>query len=133
MEPMTIFNHVALSVKDVDESIAWYNEIFGLKTLSRSTIPHNGAVMAFVGNSNFSIELFQWPDAKPLPPERSHPDTDNATMGCKHFCVAVDDAAAFVKDLKSRGVKVVFEPEGMPSYCAFILDPTGNIIEIFSK
>jgi len=133
MEPKTIFMHVALSVRDIEESIAWYNDIFGLKTFMNSSIPHNGALMAFVGNENFRIELFQWPDFKPLPEGRSHPDTDNATLGCKHFCVAVDNAAEFVKGLRARGVNVVFEPAGMPSYCAFILDPTGNIIEVFDK
>ena len=133
MEPVTIFHHVALSVKNIEESISWYDDVFDLKVLSRMTIPHNGTEIAFIGNSNFIIELLERGDAKPLPPERSHPDTDNATLGCKHFCVSVDNNYEFVQKLKARGVIVAFEPEGMPSYGAFILDPTGNIIEVFDK
>lgn len=133
MEPKTVFHHVALSVADIEESIKWYDEVFDLKVQSRLTIPHNGTKIAFVGNSDFCIEMFEYPGANPLPPGRSHPDTDNATLGCKHFCVSVENNVEFVRDLKDRGVKIVFEPQGMPSYCAFILDPTGNVIEIFDK
>ena len=133
MEPMTFFHHVALSVKDIEESIKWYEDVFDLKVLSRMTIPHNDTKIAFIGNSSFIIEMLQFPNANPLPPERSHPDTDNATLGCKHFCVSVENNYEFVQNLKARGIKVAFEPEGMPRYGAFILDPTGNIIEVFDK
>jgi len=133
MEPTTIFHHIALSVKDLEESVKWYDDVFDLKVLSRMTIPHNGARLAFIGNGNFIIELIQMPDSKPLPPERGHPDTDNATQGWKHLCVSVDNNYEFVQRLKARGIKVAFEPKGMPRYGAFILDPDGNIIEIFDK
>jgi len=133
MSIKTTFHHVALSVIDLEQSINWYDDVFGLKLLSRMELPHNGTLVAFVGNDNFIIELFERPDAKPLPPERSHPDTDNMTHGCKHFCVCVDDNVRFIKDLKMRGVKVAFEPEGVPDYCAFVLDPTGNLVEVFDK
>ena len=95
------------------------------------TIPHNGYKLAFIGNGEFILELFDVPNANPLPEGRSHPDTDNATLGVKHMCFSVDNNREFIQDLKERGVKVVFEPPNMPSYAAFVIDPTGNIIEIF--
>jgi len=130
---MTTFHHVAISVKDLDESIKWYDDVFGLKLVSGFTLPHNGVKIAFIGNGGFFLELLEVPGAKPLPPERSHPDTDNATQGCKHFCVCVENNVEFVRGLKERGVAVAFEPKDVPSYCAFILDPTGNVIEVFDK
>ena len=133
MQPMTTIHHVALSVKDLEESIKWYDDVFGLKLISRMTLHHNGMQLAFIGNGNFNIELFEHPDAKPLPPDRSHPDSDNMTHGCKHLCVCVENNVEFVKALKARGVKIAFEPKGAPDYCAFILDPTGNLIEVFDK
>jgi catechol 2,3-dioxygenase-like lactoylglutathione lyase family enzyme len=127
----TKYNHTALSVRDLEESIEWYGEFFGLKELSRMTIPHNGFKLAFIGNENFTLELFCVPGANPLPEGRSHPDTDNCTLGVKHMCFAVDNNREFIQNLKERGVKIAFEPPNMPSYAAFINDPTGNIIEIF--
>lgn len=125
------FHHVALSVPSLEESVEWYQEMLGFSVLSRMTIPHNGVNLVFLGNGEFIIEVLEVPGADPLPEGRSHPDSDNSTLGVKHFCIAVDDNVSFVQRLREKGVKVVFEPAGMPAYCAFINDPTGNIIEIF--
>jgi methylmalonyl-CoA/ethylmalonyl-CoA epimerase len=128
---MTTLHHTALSVASLDESIAWYADIFGLTVLSRQTIPHNGWKIAFIGNEDFILELIEVPGAAPLPEGRSHPDTDNTTLGVKHICLAVKDNVQFVQGLRGRGIEIVFEPPNMPSYCAFINDPIGNVIEIF--
>lgn len=126
-------NHIALSVPNLEESVKWYKEMLGFKEVSRMTIPHNGVNLAFLKCGNFSIEILEVPGANPLPAGRSHPDEDNNTHGVKHICISVDNNREFVKDLKKKGVKVVFEPEGMPSYAAFINDNSGNIIEIFDS
>jgi lactoylglutathione lyase len=132
---MTIrLHHVALSVRDLEESIAWYADIFGFRVLSRQTIPHNGWKIAFIGTDvgEACIELLAVHDPRPLPEGRSLPDEDNLTLGVKHFCVAVDDNVEFTRRAREKGVKVVFEPPAMPGgYVSFINDPTGNIIEIF--
>ena len=129
------FHHVALSVRDLEESIDWSGKFFGMKVLSRMTIPYSGASIAFIGNGEFIIELIYVEEHKPIPPERSHPDTDNEVLGVKHFCVAVDDNRAFIQMLKDNGVKIALEMQSppMPRYGAHVLDPTGNLIEIFQK
>ncbi len=124
-------NHIALSVPNLEESVQWYKEILGFKELSRMTIPHNGVNLAFLKGGDLGLEILEVQGANPLPPERSHPDTDNNTHGVKHICISVDNNREFVEKLRRKGVKIVFEPEGMPSYAAFINDNAGNIIEIF--
>ncbi|HML37649.1 MAG TPA: VOC family protein [Bacillota bacterium] len=126
-------NHIALSVPDLEESVKWYKEILGFKELGRMVIPHNGVSIAFIKGGDFCLELLNVPGAKPLPPDRSHPDEDNRTHGVKHICITVDNGREFVEGLRKKGVKVVFEPEGMPAYGAFINDNTGNIIEIIDS
>ena len=125
-------NHVAISVPDLEESVAWYKEYLGFKEVSRMTIPHNGVKLVFMENG-FGIELIEVPGSKEMSPERSHPDTDNNTQGVKHICIAVENNREYVNNLREKGVKVVFEPEGMPSYGAFINDNAGNIIEVFDS
>lgn len=125
-------NHVAISVPNLEESVQWYKEMLGFKEVSRMTIPHNGVKIAFM-DGGFGIELLEVPEGIPMSPDRSHPDTDNNTYGVKHICIAVDNNREYINNLRKKGVKVVFEPEGMPSYAAFINDNAGNIIEIFDS
>jgi len=133
MSKTAILRHVAISVPDVEQTVAWYRDCFGLEEISRMHIPHNGLEMVFIGNDDFVIELIQAPGANPLPEGRSHPDIDNFTHGVKHICIAVDNCKAFIEELKKKGVRVVFEfqPAGDISCAAFINDNAGNIIEVF--
>lgn len=135
MKAKVRLHHFAMSVKDLQKSVSWYEEMFDLKVINTISFEHTGAHMAFVGNEDFVIEMIQVPDAKPLPEGRSHPDTDNAVLGMKHYCISVEDNKTFIEGLKRKGVKVVFEvqPFDEESYAAFINDPTGNVIEVFDR
>lgn len=135
MKAKVCLHHMAMSVKDLEESVAWYREMFGMSVIHTMTIEHTGARIAFVGNEDFVIEMLEVPGVKPLPEGRSHPDTDNAVMGFKHYCIIVENNKSFIEELKRKGVKVVFEfqPAGEESYAAFINDPTGNVIEVFDS
>jgi methylmalonyl-CoA/ethylmalonyl-CoA epimerase len=124
-------HHVAISVPCIEDSIIWYREKLGLHEVMRTQIPGTDVKIAFVGNSVFQVEIFEVPGANPLPDGRSYPNTDFRTHGVKHFCIMVSNAREFVEQLKTKGVEVVLEPKGMPSYAAFINDIAGNIIEIF--
>jgi catechol 2,3-dioxygenase-like lactoylglutathione lyase family enzyme len=130
----TQFHHVAISVRNLEESIAWYEDIFGLTVQATLKIPHNTTRVAFVGTKEFCIEILEVPGSAPLPEGRSHPDEDNLTLGVKHLCLIVDDPVEFTERARSKGVKVAFEVQDMPGgYVSFINDPTGNIIEIFKR
>ena len=127
------FHHIALSVRDLEESVAWYETMFGLKVINRMFFDAVQMSIAFVGNEDFVIELLSVPNAKPLPEGRNHPDTDNATLGVKHFCIQVENNKEFIAEMVRKGAKIVFEtqPGGDESYAAFVNVPTGNVIEIF--
>ena len=57
MEPKTIFHHVALSVKTLEESIKWYDDVFGLKVITRMTMPHNGTVILSLNFSKSPMRI----------------------------------------------------------------------------
>ena len=133
MKPSVKLHHIAMTVKDTKESVDWYEKMFGMHVVRTMHIDHTGADITFMGNGDFMIEMFDIPGAAPLPDGRSHPDTDNAVMGLKHYCIYVDNNKEFVADLVSKGVNVAFEfqPGDETTYAAFINDPTGNVIEVF--
>lgn len=135
METNVRLHHLAISVENLERSVDWYKKMLGLEVINRMTIEHNGTKIAFVGNEQFVIEILEVPDHNPIPADRSHPDTDNATCGVKHFCIITDNNLDYIAWLKSQGVKVVFEfqPGGVESYAAFINDPDGNVIEVFDS
>lgn len=124
-------HHCAVSVPDVEASIAWYHEMFGFEVAWRTTIPGLDVSLVQMKGAGFFVELFEVPGAAPLPADRSHPNTDFRTHGVKHFAIEVSGARDFVKELQAKGVRVVHVAEFEGTYGAFILDNSGNLIEIW--
>jgi len=131
------WNHVALSVPNIAESIAWYEKMLGFKgTIRGSGQPGGGQPagrqqVADLRRGNITIELFQVPDAAPLPESRKNPSEDFRTHGVKHFGFEVKNLAAVVAELKAKGVKMAFEMRVTPTEdFAFISDNAGNAIEL---
>lgn len=124
-------HHGALSVGDLDASIAWYEDMLGFEIERREHLPHIPADVAFLRSGGFRLELFHLKDAAPLPPERGMPDQDLRTHGFKHLCFGVRNAAAALGVLRSRGAEIVMECDMNGVRVAFLRDNTGNLVEIF--
>jgi len=126
------WNHVALSVPDIAESIAWYEEMLGFKgTVRGGGQPGARQQVADLRRGNITIELFQVPDASPLPESRKNPSEDFRTHGVKHFGFEVKNLPAVLEELKAKGVKMAFEMRDAPTErFAFISDNAGNAIEL---
>jgi metallo-beta-lactamase class B len=126
------WNHVALSVPNIAESIAWYEKMLGFKgTVRGGGQPGGRQQVADLRRGNVTIELFQVADAAPLPESRKNPSEDFRTHGVKHFGFEVKNLPAVLAELKAKGVKVVFELRVTPTEdFAFISDNAGNAIEL---
>ena len=123
-------DHVALSVPDIGQSIAWYGEMFGFKEVRRGGQP-NSMQTALIQRGDIRIELFQVPGAAPLPESRRNPSEDFRTHGVKHFAFRVKDVRAVLAQLQAKGVKVVFELHDYPGAAfAFVSDNAGNAVEL---
>jgi catechol 2,3-dioxygenase-like lactoylglutathione lyase family enzyme len=123
-------DHVALSVPDIGESIAWYQKMFGFKEVRRGGQP-NGMQTALIQRGDIRIELFQLPGAAPLPESRRNPSQDFRTHGLKHFAFQVKDIRAVLAQLQAKGAKVAFELRDNPATAfAFVSDNAGNAIEL---
>ena len=125
------WNHVALSVPNIAETIAWYEKMLGFKGTVRGGQPGARQQVADLRRGNITIELFQLPDAAPLPESRKNPSEDFRTHGVKHFGFEVKNLPAVLAELKAKGVKMAFEMRDNPGTAfAFISDNSGNAIEL---
>jgi metallo-beta-lactamase class B len=124
------WDHVALSVPNIAESIAWYEKMLGFKEVRRGGQP-TGQQTAAIRRGNITIELFQLPNAAPLPESRKNPSEDFRTHGVKHFGFEVKNLPAVLAELKAKGVKMAFDMRDNPGTAfAFISDNAGNAIEL---
>ena len=74
-------NHVAISVADLEESIAWYQRVFGFTVIDRSEIPGTGVKVSHMQGKGFLLEIFCAENSNPLPKDRRIPNLDFLTQG----------------------------------------------------
>jgi len=122
--------HTMLRVGDLEQSLAFYTEVLGMKLLRRKDYPEGKFTLAFVGYDDEEhsavVELtYNWGV------EKYEPGT---AFG--HIAIEVDDAYAACEKIKSRGGKVVREAGPMKhgnTVIAFVEDPDGYKIELIQK
>ncbi len=126
------WNHVALSVPNIAESMAWYERMLGFKGTVRGRPNANARqIVADLRRGDITIELFQVADAAPLPDSRKNPSEDFRTHGVKHFGFEVKNLPAVLAELKAKGVHMAFDMRDAPTErFAFISDNAGNAIEL---
>lgn len=120
---VTKFLHTRLRVNDVERTVKFYQDIFGL-TVARRMVSPRGAQLVFlsVPNSDEEIELCQMPDS---PPVQVQPDL-------MHLAFEVDDLEKFAAASAKKGVPLSDGPTktGSGSVIAFVDAPEGYEIEL---
>ena len=123
--------HVAISVADLDESAAWYQEMFGFRTISEAYAPPCKSRIVTMSNGSIELELFLHDETQPLADVLKDPDTAPMVQGVAHFCFGTDDIEGLVAELKAKGVKVLVGPATMGSHTIYyIQDNSGNPVEL---
>ena len=117
---MFAFNHVCFNVLDLQKSMDFYAEAFGLHEVRRHIPEDNSFILVFLGDghTDFSLELTWLRDR-----------TEPYDLGeCEyHLALATDDMAAALEKHKKMGC-VCFENPDMGIY--FVNDPDGYWIEV---
>lgn len=150
MQYPIVFNHVGLSVSDIDKAIAFYKEVFGWHHLAgpwpiKRESPRTdftdtvygtdwtGFKLAHMSAGNgVGVELLEF--------EGNYPPNSKMEMkrqGLFHFGVTVPDLKAFVATIEANGGKQhsdfnVREVNGKQREIVFVEDPFGNIIEAYN-
>jgi glyoxylase I family protein len=122
------FDHIALTVNNLRESIKFYTDMFGFKATESYLKNESGAKFVYmVGESGVRIELWEFPDMK----ENKDDLEDLKVRGLRHICFEVEDIEKTVAELKEKGFEFP-EPEMGSSGRRYTLskDPNGIAIEL---
>ena len=124
------FLHTMIRVGDLDKSIKFYTENFGLKLLRKTDYLGGRFTNVFIGygdeNENTVIELtHNW-------------DTESYELGdgFGHLAFGIPDIYACCDKMRTDGVTISREPGPMKhgtTVIAFVVDPDGYKIELIEK
>ena len=122
--------HTMLRVGHLEKSLAFYQDVLGMKLLRQKDYPEGRFTLAFVGygeeNAHTVLELtHNW-------------DTESYDLGNAfgHIAIEVDDAYSACDAVRAKGGKVVREAGPMKhgsTVIAFVEDPDGYKIEFIQK
>jgi catechol 2,3-dioxygenase-like lactoylglutathione lyase family enzyme len=122
------FDHVHLVGSDLDASERFYRDMFGAETVGRGDASGAINLMMRLDGINLFIRT-------PRPSEQVKGDGTDVRYTYDHFGVVVQDLAAAIAELRSKGVKVLQEPrEVRPgTSVAFIEGPDHTRIEVLQR
>ena len=126
-------HHGAVSVPNLDESIAWYQKMLGFEVEQRVRIPGQPVEFAMLKRGDLRVELFAAENSKPMEGNRREPNTAFLSQGSLHFAFAVPDARALAESLRERGADIVWIQDFPWGSNAFIRDNAGNLIEFVQQ
>ena len=130
MKPIKI-NHVAIVVRDIDESLDFWVKAFGLHLDHVEDVPSQASKVAFLPLGESEVELVQ-------------PTTADSGMaaylekrgeGMHHLCIEVEDIDAALAHLKALDVRLInSEPEVLPGRKMAFIHPksaSGVLVELY--
>jgi lactoylglutathione lyase len=122
------FTYTGIRVNDLDDSIAFYTKVLGMKEIGRSPVSATtGATASLVSEEGGPVlELNYYPEASP------HAAKYIEGSELDHLAFQVEDLDKALSEAKRLGRPTVLEMKTSTSRWAFIRDPNGIYIELFA-
>lgn len=96
-------DHIGIAVKDLEESLQWYESTTGMNVVSRERVDSQGVEVAFLGSGATRLELL-------APLGETGPLTTFLAKrgpGLHHLCYAVRDIVQELARLSAHNVKLI--------------------------
>ena len=130
------FDHVGLSVADLDAQIAWYCAALDFTVTSPFEVKPLGLRGAFVvGEPGIAIELLERDGSVPGIQAVDHAEA-LLTRGYGHLCLRVENVDELHARLLAAGAAERMPPQAAPEpgvRMSFVSDPEGNLIELVDR
>jgi lactoylglutathione lyase len=143
------YSHFSFVVDDIERSVAWYRDVFGLRLVARQR-QDNEYTRRFVGVPGAVLEVaeFALPEGAAgdgvllelleyVEPRGERPRLRRQDIGTAHLSFVVDDIAADHARLSGAGASFVTPPvrieEGVNAggWICYLADPDGITLELF--
>ena len=130
------FDHVGLSVADLDAQTAWYCAALGLTVASPFEVKPLGLRGVFVvGGPGIAIELLERGGSVPGIQAADQAEA-LLTRGYGHICLRVENVDDLHARLLEAGAAERMPPQAAPEpgvRMSFVSDPEGNLIELVDR
>lgn len=125
------FEHVGMTVKNMETAIDFYCGLLGLQLKLRRTTA--GGELAFLDAGGGMLEI-----AAPAHEVGTFRDVPHSEAGFRHITLAYDDVDAMVERLEEAGVPIVEGPRAafnseMIKRVVFARDPDGILVELVER
>jgi len=124
------FQHVTVSVGDVDRALAFYRDVLGFRRLGRLYYRNKaGLVIDFLDIGNDALlELFSFQ----VPTKPSEWVPNDLQLGLRHIGFAVGSVDVVAAHLRDVGVEFTMDPQDAHGKVriAFFKDPDGTLLEL---
>lgn len=123
--PIEGLDHVALTVRDPQRSMTWYEEVLGFLPAAMEGLPSGPPFILRVSPGCY-LNLFPADSASPAPV----PDHNTIAMRHVAFRVTYSRMAEVEEELKRRGQQVMGFDYGPRCRSLFVSDPDGHQVEL---
>lgn len=130
----TRIDHVAIAVRDIEEALFLYQDIFGFELVQRREVSgvHSGMLAAELNAGGFSIVLVQGTD----PESQVSRYIAEYGPGVQHVAIEVEDVESVARTLQSSGVDFstnVIRGNGLIQIFTRREDNTGMMFEFIQR
>jgi glyoxylase I family protein len=126
------FEHVGMTVSDLDASLRFYVDLLGLTLVLRRDTP--GGEVAFLDAGGGQLEIVRPAGGVATPARRVAANE----AGIRHLTFTFDDVDATFARLVAEGVEAIEKPRDafnrdVLARVAFVLDPDGIVVELAQR